>query len=322
MRRTVLALLTTSVLLTTACATPEPTVTVSPSRPPTTSPKPQEDSALPDVDTTNLLGSLRPDTGSDADPENIRKIRERGRLMVGIDQSQNLLSFRNTATGELQGFEVDLAREISRDIFGDPTKIDFRYIDADTWVKALENNDVDLAIRSISITRGRQDQVFFSTPYFSGKTKLFVHKNSGISSVDDLPGKTVCATAESTGAQRTRYVAPRAKLLIVSSSADCLLALQQGHTDAVISDDTILSGMLAQDPFTEIVGNALAEEHYGIAFAKPGPRHDSEGIIRHVNATIERIFRGGTWQRSYAKWFGDYLPSQNPPALNYREEQR
>lgn len=312
-RRSLLAFLSTLVFFTAACAEPE---TPPPSRTQSSAAKTHTDSALPDVDTTNLLGSLRPKN----DPEGVRRIRERGRLVVGIDQSQNLLSFRNTATGELQGFEVDLAKEISRDIFGDPTKIDFRYVDAGTWIKALENNDVDLAIRSISITRGRQDQVFFSTPYFSGKTKLLTQKNSGISSVDDLPGKTVCATAESTGAQRTRYVAPRAKLLVVSSSADCLLALQQGHTDAVISDDTILSGMLAQDPFTEIVGNALAEEDYGIAFAKPGPRHDSEGIIRQVNATIERIFRDGTWQRSYAKWFGAYLPPQNPPALNYREE--
>lgn len=172
MSRRFLALLTTLLFFTAACAEPEAPVIAPPSRTPSSTPKPLVDSALPDVDTSNLLGSLRPNNN----PEGVRRIRERGRLVVGIDQSQNLLSFRNTATGELQGFEVDLAKEISRDIFGDPTKIDFRYVDAGTWIKALENNDVDLAIRSISITRGRQDQVFFSTPYFSGKTKLLTQK--------------------------------------------------------------------------------------------------------------------------------------------------
>ena len=67
-------------------------------------------------------GSLRPD---DKKPEErIPEIVKRGRIIVGVDQSQYLLSFRDNATGELKGFEVDLAREIARDIFGDPDKVD------------------------------------------------------------------------------------------------------------------------------------------------------------------------------------------------------
>ena len=71
--------------------------------------------------TTNLLGSLAPDNRSPG--ERVPEIISRGRLIVGIDQSQNLLSFRNTITGELQGFEVDIAQEIAAHIFGNPTKI-------------------------------------------------------------------------------------------------------------------------------------------------------------------------------------------------------
>nr|WP_084827947.1 hypothetical protein [Corynebacterium xerosis] len=52
--------------------------------------------------------------------DRIPEIVERGRIIIGVDQSLNLLGFRDATTGELAGFEVALAQEIARDIFGDP----------------------------------------------------------------------------------------------------------------------------------------------------------------------------------------------------------
>ncbi|AHI23666.1 glutamate ABC transporter substrate-binding protein [Corynebacterium vitaeruminis] len=271
-----------------------------------------------DVVTTGLVGSLRPD--SRTAKERVPGILQRGRLIVGIDQSQNLLSFREPSSGEIKGFEVDIAREIARDIFGDPTKVEFRFVNSSTWVDSVQSNQTDFAIRAISITKDRQDQVTFSAPYLTGLTRMLVEKNSGITSLDDLANKTVCVTTESTGLQRTRASAPTTDILVATSAADCLVALQQSQVQAIISDDTILSGMAEQDPFTEIVGDSIGTENYGIAMATPGPGHDTDGLIRQVNSTIERIDSDGTWYRLYNAWFGSYLPNQQPPAISYREE--
>ena len=56
----------------------------------------------------------------------MQAIRDRGRLIVGLDQSTNLFSFRDPVSAELQGFDVDIAREVARDLVGDPEKVDFR----------------------------------------------------------------------------------------------------------------------------------------------------------------------------------------------------
>lgn len=282
---------------------------------------PASEQPAPSIQTTGLLGSLRPSVeGMRTKEERVPEILRRGRIVVGVDQSQNLLSFRDPDEGKLEGFEVDMVRRIARDIFGDPNRVDFRYVDAGNWVRSLEGGDLDFVIRSISITRERQDQVFFSTPYFTGQTKLLTQKGSGITSAEDIGTRTVCATQNSTGAQRSAEVAPRAKLLIVRSSSDCLLALQQRQADAVISDDTILSGMLAQDPRTTMLDQSIAAEQYGIAFAKPGSKHRTEGLIRQVNASLEAMLADGTWQQLFTRWFGEYLSKQQPPALHYREE--
>ena len=70
-------------------------------------------------------GSLRPRAATPEDDPALEQIRERGRLIVGVEQSQYLLSYRDMVRGQLRGFEVELAREIARDLFDDPEAVDF-----------------------------------------------------------------------------------------------------------------------------------------------------------------------------------------------------
>ncbi|MGP6174692.1 glutamate ABC transporter substrate-binding protein [Corynebacterium sp. A21] len=270
------------------------------------------------VDTENISGSLRP---GDATPEErIPEIVERGRLIVGVDQSQYLLSYRDSVTGDLLGFEIDLAREIARDIFGDPTQIEFRFVDSRDRDETLSSGDVDLVIRNMSVTRTRQEDFIFSTPYLSTETRLLVMANSGITSFASLPGQTVCVAEDSTGLQTARQYAPHSPILKTRNWADCLVALQQHQTQAIISDDFILSGITAQDPYTTLVGESLDSSEYAVAAADPRFNDNSEDLIRQVNATMERIRADGTWWRMYDRWFSAYLGTSGPPPLNYRVE--
>lgn len=266
----------------------------------------------------NLLGSLRPD---DKKPEErVPRIKERGRIIIGVDQSQNLLSFRDPVTGELKGFEIDLAREISQDIFGSPDRVDFRFIDTTDRVTALETGHIDVLLRSLSVTRSAQDQMFFSTPYLTASTRMLVLEASGLASIDDLTGRTACAVNGSTSLQQIRAKNPKANIMRTAEWADCLVLLQQGIVDAIVANDTILAGMVAQDPYARIVGPKLTNENYGAAIATPGAKHDTDGLVRQVNATIERVQHDGTWWKMYNRWFFEYALVESPPQFNYRKE--
>ncbi|AKK04031.1 glutamate ABC transporter substrate-binding protein [Corynebacterium epidermidicanis] len=266
----------------------------------------------------NLLGSLRPD---DKKPEErVPAILKRGRIIIGVDQSQNLLSFRDPISGELKGFEIDLAREISQDIFGSPDHVDFRFIDTADRVSALESGEIDVLLRSLSVTRTAQDLVFFSTPYLTTSTRMLVLESSGVNTMDDLTGRTACAVNGSTSLQQIRDKNPRANIMRTAEWADCLVLLQQGIVDAIVANDTILAGMAEQDPYAQIVGPRLTYENYGAAIASPNAQHDTVGLIRQVNSTIERLQRDGTWWKMYNQWFSEYQLAQSPPALNYRKE--
>lgn len=239
---------------------------------------------------------------------------------MGIDQSQNLLSFRNPVTSQLEGFEVDLAREIARDIFGNSNAVDFRFIEAGERENALLNDTVDVVISTMSITQDRQEILEFSTPYMNADVRLLTVQGSGVRTYEDLTGETVCIAEGSTSLEHARLHAPESQLLLTRRWSDCLMALQQNQANAIISDNTVLSGMASQDPFTHLTGAAVGQEHYGVAIAKEAEERNTEGLVRQVNSTMERIRRDGTWWTMFDRWFGPYLTSLGPPDLQYREE--
>ncbi|APT93314.1 ABC transporter [Corynebacterium phocae] len=260
-----------------------------------------------------LRGSLRPDDKAPA--ERVPRILARGRLIVGVDQSNNLMSYRDTVTGDLRGFEVDIAREIARDIFGDPGKVDFRFVTSAGRVPALQRGDVDIIIRSMTVTAKRQEQLEFSLPYMVAHTRMLVETRSGIRSLDNMAGRTACATRGSTSVEWVRDRAPEADILITNNWGDCLMALQLGQVDAIVTDDALLSGMKAQDPYTAIVGEKLSTELYAVGVAS-----GNNGLVRQVNSTLQRIRSDGTWDDIFDEWLGQYLPRPTLPPENFRDE--
>jgi beta-glucosidase/6-phospho-beta-glucosidase/beta-galactosidase/ABC-type amino acid transport substrate-binding protein len=56
----------------------------------------------------------------------LRRIQDRGYFIVAVREDMPGLSYRDPHTGEFSGLEIDLAREMAKQIFGDASKIQFR----------------------------------------------------------------------------------------------------------------------------------------------------------------------------------------------------
>jgi polar amino acid transport system substrate-binding protein len=311
--RAVTALLTLAATLLAGCSTVQPLAEVSASR--TTLPLPSGAAEVPyasgAVESCDATASLRPST---AGGPNVDEIRRRGRLIVGVDQSTNLFSFRDPVSGELQGFDVDIAREVARDLVGDPDKVEFRLLTSPEGISALQNGTVDIVAKATTITCARAEQIAFSSLYFEAVQRLLVPKDSPVQAPADLAGKRVCSQVDTTSLATVARVAPAATLLAVQNWDDCLVALQQGQADAVSTDDAILAGMAVQDPNLHIVGPSLEAEPYGI-----GVNKSQDDLVRAVNASLERMRRDGTWLLLYRKWLTVLGPPPNPPEPNYRD---
>ncbi|MBV8967367.1 MAG: glutamate ABC transporter substrate-binding protein [Mycobacteriaceae bacterium] len=314
------AALATATVVLAGCArsdamTPEPSLTLTPPTPAGMEEiAPQQKPPAPTDESCDLTTSLRPFSDKkDADAA-VAAIRQRGRLLVGLDIGSNLFSFRDPITGEITGFDVDIAGEIARDIFGTPSQVEYRILSSADRITALQNNDVDVVVKTMTITCERRKQVAFSSVYLEAKQRILAPRDSQMSQASDLSGKRVCAARGTTSINRLQQISPAPIIVSVVTWADCLVALQQRQVDAVSTDDAILAGLVGQDPYLHITGPNLENEPYGI-----GINLQNTGLVRFVNGTLERIRRDGTWYALYRKWLAGLGPTPAPPVPRYSD---
>jgi polar amino acid transport system substrate-binding protein len=231
------------------------------------------------------------------------QIQRQGRLIVGVDQDTLFFSSIDPSTGTLQGFDIDMLHRVAQAIFGDPNRIEFRAVTTAQRIPVVQTNAVDIVADAVTITCVQRQKVEFSAVYFDAGQRLMVPSNSPARSLADLAGKKVCATNGSTAANTVRHSASTPYLVDVRT--DCLAALQQGKVDGIVSDDTILDGFHAQDPYTSIVGSKLTDEPYGMAI-----NSSHLDLVRFVNGVLEQMRSDGSWQAAYARWL---LPVTGSP---------
>jgi polar amino acid transport system substrate-binding protein len=276
--------------------------------PPPSSPTPKALKHCP----SDVTASLRPRSGAMPSGSLMARIKRRGVLKVGVDQNTLLLAYRQPSTTDIEGFEVDLAREIARAILGDPSKVDLRAVTTDKRFDLVQSGGVDLLIDAATITCERLGQVRFSTVYLNAYQRVLVPSDSTARGLADLAGQRVCASGKtSTNLQFLERYRPKVVPVVVPQRTDCLVALQEGRVAAIAVDDTFLLGFKAQDPKTKILGPRYAPQPYGIAINKKHPE-----FVRFVNGVLERMRRDGTWKALHRRWFGT---TSSPPRPHYSD---
>ncbi|MGW6023921.1 glutamate ABC transporter substrate-binding protein [Streptomyces sp. NPDC055099] len=270
--------------------------------------------------------SLSPDDKGGPTIEAIRK-RDVKKLIVGVDQNSYRWGYRdpNKKTGTLEGFDIDLAHKIAEEILGDRDAVLFRAIPTNQRVKAIQSGQVDMVVRTMTITCEREKDVTFSTAYFKTGQQVLAPKSSDITGFDDsLDGKKVCSAKGSTALTQLEELKKKGLDADIGTTVpnqlDCLVRLQLGEVDAVVTDSALAASQAAQDPTVELKGDApLNTEYYGVAMKKP--ENGGDDLVRRVNQVLEdyRDDKNG-WQKSYDKWLKPGLgESAGPPAPKYSD---
>lgn len=300
---------------------PGPTTsTVAPTPPPP---------ATGECDPATVTHSLRPDGPSTADVEPgsyMDVIKRRGRLRVGVDTSTLLFSSVDPKTGEFVGFDVEIAKEVAAALFGDddPEHVEFVAIPKSARADVLTGDEpLDMVADSFTINCERAAKVDFSSVYFHSGQKLLVRDDEEASSVEEMVAMAeaqvrdrpkVCAPAGSTSLRNLEALADPPDLVAAPSQGACLVRLQQGAVDAVSTDDTILAGMVVQDPNLKIVGDRFSSEPYGLGLPEGHPEW-----VRYVNAVLEDLRASGRWEELYDRFFREHMGDPDLPDVVYAE---
>jgi len=269
--------------------------------------------SVPECDPTrNLTPGALPRAGAMPAGSTMRAIQDRGHVVVGVDQNTRMFAAPNPDTRVLEGFDIDLAREVARAIFGDPNRARLLTIPPGRRLEVLVRHEVDMVVHALTITCERWQQVDFSSGYFADSRRLLVSRTSTAKTLDDLAGQYVCVSANTTP---ERFVAAsKARVYQVADRNDCLVALQEGKVAAVYTNSTLLESLREQDPTLKLAGSS-ADRREISAIAVPKGESD---FVRFLNGTIERVIDDGTWREMYERWFPDNLGNETPPTTTYR----
>ncbi|MFF5402300.1 glutamate ABC transporter substrate-binding protein [Streptomyces misionensis] len=247
------------------------------------------------------------------------------KLIVGVDQNSYRWGYRNPNTegARLEGFDIDLVHRIAQDVLGDPDAVQFKAIPTNQRIPAIQDGRVDMVVRTMTITCDRLGQVAFSAPYFKTGQQVLAPKSSAVTGYNgSLAGKKVCTAAGSTAyaklaADKKSGTLPASTDIstTVPNQLDCLVRLQLGEADAVVTDGALAASQAAQDPTVELKGAPFTTEYYGVAMKK-----DATDLVRRVNRVLV-AYRASGWQASYDTWLSATLgrdsSASRPPAPQY-----
>ena len=242
------------------------------------------------------------------------RIRERGRLIAGVSADTYLLGSRNPLNGRIEGFDIDMVKAVTKAIFGDETKYQLKVITAAQRIPALQQGEVDLVARNMTINCDRWTQIAFSSEYYRSGQKILVRKGSKATKLADLKGQKVCAPKGTSSMDNLVKLAPQAIPVGADNHTGCLVLFQQSAVAAITGDDTVLAGLVAQDPYAIVPDQqAFTAEPYGL-----GINAKNVDLVRFVNAKLDDMRGDGEWTAIYNRWLADSLgPAPSPPKAVY-----
>ncbi len=238
----------------------------------------------------------------------VQKIIDRGVLKVGCKSDVPNFSLQNTATGEYEGFEDDLAYNIAGEIFGctadeakDKKLVEFQGVTAKTRGPLLENGEIDLVIATFTITDERKETYNFSTPYYTDAVGLLVNNDSGIESIEDLDGKIIGVAQSSTTKDGFKAYVEEKGLDVNPEFQEfdgypaLAQALATKQIDCFSVDRAILSGYVNDS--NHILPDRFSEQEYGVASAK-----ENTGLASLVDEKVNAMLADGSMKTLQDEW--------------------
>jgi polar amino acid transport system substrate-binding protein len=202
------------------------------------------------------------------------------------------------AKGEVVGFEVDLMKDVGKRLGMD---VKFTNIPFQGLFAAVQSGQIDAAVSSITITKKRLESVSFAQPYYDSDQSLTVKKDSGITALAGMEGKTVGVDTGSTGDMWTTTNQATAKIATINryeGLQPAMLDLEAGRIDGYISDIPALLYYVKDKPQFAVVERIKTTEQYSVMFAKDSP------LAVKVNDAITEMKKDGTLAKIHETWFG------------------
>ena len=227
-------------------------------------------------------------------------------LTVGFDQSYPPYGYVGD-DGEFAGFDLDLAAEVAKRNGWD---LELEPIDWDAKDTLLNSGAITCIWNGFTM-ENREDDYTFSAPYMLNKQVVVVRADSGISSLEDLAGKTVLTQVDSAAeavlnGDKADLTATFASLDTIGDYNTAFMQLEAGAVDAVACDLSIAQYQLTGKDIYVQLDEELSKENYAVGFKK-----GDQALADVVTATLKDMTDDGFIEQLCEKYAKDGISFEN-----------
>ncbi len=230
------------------------------------------------------------------------RILARGELVAGV-LGENAPFGERAANGELVGFDVDIARELTRRIVGDERALHLEEVTESSSVPRLVGGQLDIVVAGLKVKREREQLIDFTQTYFVGGQGLLVRNDSQIERIDDLDRRVVAVLQGAEALDNLRNETEQRGLIVdfvpFQQDRQALAALSADQVDVFTSDAVSLVQFARENPGLRLANERFLAEPYGI-----GVRQGDSQFRELINYALQDMKRDGTYDAIYERWFG------------------
>lgn len=248
------------------------------------------------------IGAAAPGVAQEA--SRLDEMLARGKLIVGVSSESPPFGFVDES-GELVGFDIDIAKLVAKATFGDENAVEFvRQSAAQRWPNA-QNGTVDFGAQTTSIYADRAQQVGFTRSYIDGGIVMIVRADSPYNTLADLDTSevTIANLTTPTQEERARRLFPNAQLSTFDGIAAQFNAVKLGRAQAAQLDAPVAAWYVSDNPDIRVIEERLTGVVNTGLFMKPGDFK----LWQYLDLVVAEMTGGylfNDYSAIYEKWFG------------------
>ena len=239
------------------------------------------------------------------DKDHLARIKEAGRITVATEGVWAPFTYHDEATGELVGFDVEVAKEIAKRI---GVEAEFAEGDFDGGLTGVSQGTFDMMANGVDVTEDRKQTFDFTDPYaYDHAVLVTLATNSNIATFEDLAGKKTANSVGSTYAEMGEKYG--ATVVNVPTLGETMELVLNGTADATINANTSVQDYLNTTGNVMLLVTATDPEttDYGIPLKKGA---DNDSLREAINKAISEMKADGTLSAISEKYFGSDITKE------------
>ena len=257
---------------------------------------------------TLLVGCNNTAGNASGEDNSWEEVESSGKLVLGMDTAFPPMGYRDEQTGELVGFDLDVATEVCARLGLELVK---QPINWKNQVNEINNDNVDCLWNGMSKTEGREQTLNLSIPYMKNNQIILVKIDAPYQNLTDLAGKNLGVQAGSSAEEAlnasTEFKNSLGDIINLDDYSKAILEMKNGTIDAIAIDEVVARYYLTKEPDTYRIltkedgsVESLAVEDYVIGF-----KIGDNALKTKIEDTLKDMAKDGKLAEISTKWFGE-----------------